>query len=79
MAKPPVTETHREAHQLHRAPGHERNARNVEQLLHGVRVEGENWCGMLGEVMRAVKFPQRIGLVHAAMVPVEPEVQDDGI
>lgn len=34
---------------------------------------------MLGEVVGAVKLPQAADLVHQAVVPVEPEVEDDAV
>lgn len=52
---------------------------NVEPLLLHVGVDGKDRGGMLCGVVSAVELPQSVGLVHDAVVPVEPKVDGDGV
>ena len=79
MTYPPIVEAHREAHQLQRAVRKERDNRDVENFLLGVGVDGQEWVGVLRKVMCTMELPEAVVLVHKAVVPVEPEVQDDTV
>lgn len=79
VADPEIVEAHGQAHQLECAVGEERDDGNVEDLLLSVGIDGEQRVGVLGEMVCAVEFPKSVVLVHEAVVPVEPEVQNDSV
>jgi len=79
LAEPELVEAHGEAEEFHAGVGEERDDDDVENFLLVVGEEGKERCGVLGEVMGAVELPETVDLVHGAMVPVEPEVQADGV
>lgn len=79
VADPPLVESHRHTHQFHSKICHEGDARDVEKLLLMVGVQRKEWVGVLGQVVGAVVFPETVHLVHQAVVPIEPEVEDDTI
>lgn len=79
VADPPVVEAKVDAHGSHRQVCEERDHGNVEQLLGMIGIGRHESIRVLGEVMGAMKLPQAWDVVHGTMVPVEPEVEDDGI
>lgn len=79
MTDPPLVEAHRETHQLEAEVGQERDSGNVENLLLRIGVERQQWIGVLGKVVRAVVLPEAADVVHEAMVPVEPEIEQNTI
>lgn len=79
MADPPVIETHWKTHRLEREPSHERDDGDIEDLLFDVGIDSEERGRVLGQMVGAVVFPESVVLVHAAVVPVKPEVKDDSI
>nr|POE65892.1 hypothetical protein CFP56_57582 [Quercus suber] len=79
MAQPPIVETHRESDQLHRRPSEKRDDEDVEEFLLVVCVEREERVGVLGKVVRAVVLPQAVEVMHAAVVPVKPKIEDDWV
>jgi len=64
---------------MQREVGHHGDANHVEEFLFVVCVGGEGWVGVLGEVVGAVELPERIEVVHEAVVPVEPKVEDNTV
>lgn len=58
VANPPVVEAHGESQQLHGAICEEWDNGDVEDFLLGVGVEGEEWVGVLGEMVSTVEFPE---------------------
>ena len=79
MADPPLIKAHRHTHELHREVGHERDTSDVKELLFQVGVERQQRVRMLGEMVGAVVFPQPADVMHQAVVPIEPEVEDDAV
>lgn len=80
VADPPFVKAHGQAEGVvQREVGHHGDADHVEEFLLVVCVGGEGWVGVLGEVVRAVELPERVEVVHEAVVPVEPEVEDDAV
>lgn len=79
VADPPLVKAHGHAHELHRKVRQQRDAGNVENLLLRVGIQRQQRVRVLGEVVGAVKLPQAADLVHQAVVPVEPEVEDDAV
>ena len=79
VADPPLVESHRHHHGLHGEVGQERNTGNVPEFLLVVGVQGQERVGVLGEMVGAVELPERLGLVHDAVVDVEPKVENDTV
>lgn len=79
LAKPELIKAHREAENLHGGIGEQRDDDDVEGFLFVVGEEGEKRRGVLGQVVGAVELPETVDFVHGAVVPVEPEVQADGV
>lgn len=79
MADPPFVEVEGDAEKLKGEVGHQRDADHIEELLLVVCIRGEQRVGVLGQVVGAVELPQGTDVVHQAVVPVEPEVEDDAI
>lgn len=57
VADPPLVETHRHAHELHRDVGHQRDPGDVEELLLQIGVQGQERVRVLGQVVSAVVLP----------------------
>lgn len=79
MAHPPRVEIEREADGGHAEVREQRDDGNVPNLLFLVGVESQQRVGVLCQVVRAVELPERLDLVHEAVVPVEPKVEDDSV
>ena len=79
VADPPLVETHRETHQFHGEERGQRDTGDVEEFLLQVGVQGEQGVRVLGQMVGAVVLPQGLEVVHDAVVPVEPEVEDDAV
>lgn len=79
LADPPLVEAHREPHQLHREVRDERRADDIDELLHRVRVRGQQRIRVLGQVVRAMELPQVLCLVRRAVHDVVPEVEGERI
>nr|POE49587.1 hypothetical protein CFP56_50504 [Quercus suber]POF20065.1 hypothetical protein CFP56_52314 [Quercus suber] len=76
---PAVVEAHREAHELEHAVGEKRDTDHLDEFLLRVGVGGKHGVGVLGEMVRAVVFPQDVDLVARTMVQVEPAVENDRV
>lgn len=79
LAHPPLVEAHREPHQFQCAVRDKRGADDVDELLHRVRVRGEERIRMLRQVVGAVEFPEVLCLVRGAVEDIVPEVKDERV
>src|SRR3954447_19010653 len=75
----PFVETHRHTYEFHSEISHQRDPCNIEEFLFRVRINGKKWVRVFRQMMCSVEFPETVHVVHDAVTPVEPEVQDDAV
>ena len=80
LANPPIAEVHRQAEpEPHGKKREQRDDDRFNDFLLGIGEAGENWYGVLGEMVCSVVFPEKVNFVTCAVVGVEPEVEDYGV
>lgn len=77
VADPPGIKIHVEAEdESHCDIGEEWYAEHIDDFLLLVGVFSEQGRRMLGEMMCAVVLPETVVVVHEAVIPVEPKIED---